>query len=61
MAYLFTAIMTGGVSAILTLYSGGTIGEIFLNYLLYGHLGIAALALASVTYALFDRRSTPDV
>lgn len=60
MAYLFTAIMTGGVSAILTLYSGGTFGQILINYVIYGHLGMAALALATVTFAMIDRKSAPD-
>ena len=60
MAYLFTAIMTGGISAILTLYSGGAIGQVLWNYLVYGHLGMAALAFATVSYSLFDRKSSPD-
>lgn len=57
MAYLFTAIMTGGVSAILTLYAGGSTGEILLNYVLYGHLGMAALGFASLTFARIDRKT----
>jgi hypothetical protein len=58
MAYLMTAVMTGGVSALLSLFSGATIGQIMWNYVLFGHLGMAALAVATVTYALVRRRAT---
>jgi hypothetical protein len=57
MAYLLTAIMTGGVAAILTLFSGGSWGQIFLSYVLYGNLGMVILAAASMTAAMFDRRN----
>lgn len=57
MAYLLTAIMTGSVSALLSMFSGGTLAEIVWNYVIYGHLGMAALAFATVTYSLMDRRA----
>jgi hypothetical protein len=57
MAYLLTAVMTGGASAILSLFEGHGFGQIFLNYLIYGHLGMAVLALATITTRRFDRRS----
>lgn len=53
MAYLLTAVMTGGVAAILSLFAGETFGQIFLNYVLYGHLGMAALLTASVAAGRF--------
>jgi hypothetical protein len=56
MAYLMTAVMSGGVSALLSLISGETTGQILWNYVLFGHLGMATLALASITFAQFDRR-----
>lgn len=57
MAYLMTAVMTGGVSAILSLFQGGSIGEIFWNYILFGHLGMAVLALAVLATTMADRRA----
>ncbi|WP_299414616.1 hypothetical protein [uncultured Sulfitobacter sp.] len=57
MAYLMTAIMTGGVSALLSAFNGGTLGDIFWNYVVFGHMGMATLALAIVTASLLDRRS----
>jgi len=60
MAYLLTAIMTGGVSAILSLFAGNTFVEIFWNYVIYGHLGMATLAAATVTYSVIDRRKDSD-
>ena len=58
MAYLLTAIMTGGVAAILTLFSGGSCGQIFLSYVLYGNLGMLILGAASMTAHLYDRRNS---
>jgi len=58
MAYLMTAIMTGGVAAILSLFAGDTLGQIFLNYVLYGHLGMGALAAAVMTAHFADRRNS---
>jgi hypothetical protein len=55
MAYLLTAIMTGGVAVILSLFAGNSLGQIFLNYVIYGNLGIAAMAVASITANTFDR------
>lgn len=57
MAYLLTAIMSGGVAAILALFAGETWGQIFLNYVIYGHLGMATLAIAQVSANLYDRRN----
>jgi hypothetical protein len=57
MAYVLTAVMTGGAAATLSLINGATFGQILLNYILFGHLGMAVLALACVTCALWDRRS----
>ena len=57
MAYLLTAVMTGGVAAILSLFAGDTWGQIFLNYFLYGHLGMATLVLATMTARHYDRSS----
>lgn len=57
MAYLLTAIMTGGVAAILSLFAGDTFGQILLNYALYGHLGMATLLVASFTARRFDRKN----
>ncbi len=48
MAYLLTAVMTGGFAAILSLLAGDTVGQIFLNYVIYGHLGMAVLLTASI-------------
>lgn len=55
MAYLLTAIMTGGVAAILSALTGGGLGAVLWNYIFFGHLGMATLALAVVTSALFPR------
>jgi hypothetical protein len=60
MAYLLTAIMTGGVAAILSLFAGNTLGDIFMNYVIYGHLGMATLALATVASTAVDRRQNSD-
>lgn len=49
MAYLLTAMMTGGVAAIVSLFADQTIGQIFLNYIIYGYLGMAALVAAAFT------------
>lgn len=57
MAYLLTAVMTGGVAAILSLFAGDTFGQIFLNYVIYGYLGLAALAVATMTARRYDRSS----
>lgn len=57
MAYLLTAVMTGGVAAILSLFAGDTVGQIFLNYVLYGHLGMAALLAAATTARHVDRNT----
>jgi len=57
MAYLMTAIMTGGVAAILSLFAGDSFGQIAMNYALYGHLGMAALFTAMITAKVYDRRS----
>lgn len=57
MAYLMTAVMTGGVSALLSLFTGGSFGEIVWNYVLFGHMGMAVLAVAMLTAARFDNRS----
>jgi|Cruoilmetagenom7_1024161.scaffolds.fasta_scaffold00134_50 hypothetical protein len=56
MAYILTAIMSGGVAAILALYAGETWGQIFFSYVIYGHLGIATLAIAQMAARFFDRR-----
>jgi hypothetical protein len=53
MAYLLTAVMTGGVAAILSLFAGETFGQIFLNYVLYGHLCMAVLLTASIAAGRF--------
>ncbi|KEJ90340.1 hypothetical protein [Sulfitobacter donghicola] len=54
MAYILTAIMTGGVAALLSLFTGGSFGEILWNYVLFGHLGMAALATAAVMSAAMN-------
>jgi len=56
MAYLLTAVMTGGVAAILSLFQGATFGTIFWNYVIYGHLGMATLAVAAVCAGAWDRK-----
>lgn len=56
MAYLLTAVMTGGVASILSLLKGGTLAQIFWNYVIFGHMGMAFLALAVVTARAIDRR-----
>jgi len=56
MAYLLTAIMTGGVSALLSALTGGSLGDIFWNYVVFGHLGMAMLALAILATTLYDRK-----
>ncbi len=55
MAYLLTAVMTGGVAALLSVHAGETVGNIFVNYIIYGHLGMATLAAAMITARIFDR------
>ncbi len=57
MAYLLTAVMTGGIAAILSLFAGDSWGQIFLNYVLYGNLGMAALVIAMMSARRFDRNS----
>ncbi len=57
MAYMMTAVMTGGFGAILSLFAGDTVGQIFLNYVLYGHLGMGALAAAMMTAHVVDSRN----
>ncbi len=57
MAYLLTAVMTGGVAAILSLFAGDTVGQIFTNYVIYGHLGMATLVVASFTARRFDSKT----
>ncbi|MEP1767633.1 MAG: hypothetical protein ABJJ53_13465 [Sulfitobacter sp.] len=58
MAYILTAIMTGGVSALLCALTGGSLSEIFWNYVLFGHLGIVTLALAVLASTAYDRIGT---
>ncbi|MEH6646234.1 hypothetical protein [Sulfitobacter sp.] len=60
MAYILTAIMSGGIAAILALFAGETWGQIFFSYVIYGHLGIATLAVAQMAANLFDRRGDPQ-
>ncbi|MEQ6247782.1 hypothetical protein ABMC89_02705 [Sulfitobacter sp. HNIBRBA3233] len=55
MAYLLTAIMTGGVAAVISLLTGGSFGETLWNYVLFGHLGMAALACAVICNQLRNR------
>jgi hypothetical protein len=63
MAYLITAVMTGGVSALLSAFTGGTLGEIAWNYVLFGHMGMATLALAVIATSFIDNREKgePDL
>jgi hypothetical protein len=56
MAYLITAIMAGGVSALLSAFSGGSFSDIAINYILFGHMGMATLALAAITTSILDNR-----
>lgn len=60
MAYLMTAIMTGGVSALLSAFTGGGLGDIFWNYVVFGHMGMATLALAVLATSVIDRNQTDD-
>jgi hypothetical protein len=53
MAYLLTAVMTGGVAAILSLVAGDSFGQILLNYVLYGYLGMAVLMAATFASGTF--------
>lgn len=46
MAYLLTAIATGGVAALITFITGGSIGQAAWHYVLYGHMGMLVLLLA---------------
>ncbi len=55
MAYLLTAVMTGGVSALLSLIMGGSLSDILWNYVVFGHLGIVMLALAVVMNSTMSR------
>ncbi len=48
MAYLLTAVMTGGVAAILSLFAGETFGQILFNYVVSGYFGMAVLFAASI-------------
>lgn len=56
MAYLITAIMTGGVSALISALTGGSLGQIAWNYVLFGHMGMATLALAVIAGSIIDGR-----
>lgn len=56
MAYLLTAVMTGGVSALLSLFKGGSLTDIIWNYVVFGYLGIAMLAFAMVTASMMNRQ-----
>lgn len=56
MAYILTAIMSGGIAAILSLFAGDTWGQILINYVIYGHLGMVTLVIAQLTATMFDRR-----
>ncbi|UWR21002.1 hypothetical protein [Sulfitobacter sp. S190] len=58
MAYLLTAITTGGVAAILSLLAGAGAGEIFLNYVIYGHLGMAVMATALLARQYLPKADT---
>lgn len=60
MAYILTAIMTGGVSALLSAFTGGSLSDIFWNYVVFGHMGMAALALAIVASSVLDRRDPTE-
>ncbi|QUJ77442.1 hypothetical protein KDD17_05445 [Sulfitobacter albidus] len=55
MAYLMTAMMTGGVAAIIALFSGAGIWSILWNYVIFGHLGMATLAFAMIASAIGAR------
>jgi hypothetical protein len=54
-AYLLTAVMTGGVSALLSLLKGGSLADILWDYVIFGHLGMATLALAMVMSSMKGR------
>ncbi len=60
MAYMITAIMTGGVAALISLLTGGGFLQVIWNYMLYGHLGMATLALAVIVGTILDRGSASD-
>lgn len=56
MAYILTAMMSGGVAAILSLFAGDTWGQVFMAYVIYGHIGMVTLVIAQITATIFDRR-----
>ncbi|WP_299559607.1 hypothetical protein [uncultured Sulfitobacter sp.] len=60
MAYLLTAIMTGCVAAMISIFTGGGFMQVLWNYILFGHLGMATLALATVASTLIDRKHRSD-
>lgn len=55
MAYIMTAIMTGGVSALLSAFTGGSIGDVLWNYVVFGYMGMATLALAIAATTIAGR------
>ncbi len=57
MAYLLTAIMTGGVAALSSFFTGGGLPQIAWNYVLFGHLGMVAMALAIAASSFVNRKS----
>lgn len=59
MAYILTAIMTGGVGAIVSLLTGSGAWQVIWHYVLYGHLGMLTLALAMIATSLRNSNKAP--
>ncbi|MGB5865060.1 MAG: hypothetical protein WBG95_12265 [Sulfitobacter sp.] len=60
MAYLMTAIATGGVAALITFFTGGSIGQVAWNYVLYGHMGMLVLLLAAIASSKYYGEQAED-
>lgn len=58
MAYILTAVIVGGISALVTVITGGSLGSTFFNYVLYGHLGMVALGIIVVGNSIIGRAQT---
>ncbi len=57
MAYMLTAIMSGGVAALISFFTGSALSQVAWNYVLFGHLGMTTLALAIVAASMIEHKS----
>ncbi len=57
MAYMLTAIMTGGVAALSSFFTGAGFPEVAWNYVLFGHLGMITMAIAIAATSFINRKT----